>query len=282
MAPGLFDDSWLNKLALFGLTHLQAKIYVSIYILGEVPVRAIVDFGQMHKVEVYRVLEELEDLGVVDRIIAHPVRYRARQPEEVVKNLLIPNVERLARLGEVKSEVLDWFHSLKCAEHDKKQSDDCFELLKGKFVLRRVTEMLARAATEVLFISCPLEDVLKSDVLKSFNRAVAKGIRIRVVLRVEKQDADVVRQMRRSRNVSIRHSDGVYSWIVIVDGREIVFGSAPSALPDEKFLYTRNRRFIHHYIQLFKILYQNSQPVEEKIQEIEGIPQMPIRRIRSK
>ncbi len=41
MAPGLFDDSWLNKLALFGLTHLQAKIYVSTHILGEVPVRTI-------------------------------------------------------------------------------------------------------------------------------------------------------------------------------------------------------------------------------------------------
>lgn len=269
----ILDETRLNQLKLFGLTYLQAKVYVSTYLLGETPVKKIMELCQMHKVEVYRVLKELEKLGAVDRVIAHPVRYRARRPEEVLKNLLLPHVKRLAELSEVKAEVLEWFRSLRLTEHDERRGDDGFELLQGRLVLKRIAEMIDRASDEILYISRAYEDAVKSEVSNTFNRAIERGVKARGILNVTKQYIDIVKRLKNSRQILRRHNDKVYLWIIIVDGREMIFGSAPRALPDEEFLYTRNRRFIRHYIRTFELLFEDSIPIEDRIQEIEEIPQ---------
>ncbi len=265
------DKNRLNELKLFGLTELQGKIYVCTYLLGEVPVKKILDVCQIHKTEVYRVLKELEKLGAVKQIIAHPVKYRAKRPEEVLQNLLLQHIERLSLLGELKMEVLGWLNTLKSGNQVIAQDENGFEMLQGKVVLKRISEMLSRASSEIWYKCGEYKDIIKSGLLPLFNRAIERGVRAQGILNVSKQDIDFIKSLKDSRQIERRHNSDVYSWIVIVDEREMIFSSAPQALPDEPFLYTRNRRYIRHQIRSFEILFKDSIPIEDRIQELKEI-----------
>ena len=103
-----FDEIRLSQMVQFGFTELQARVYVANYVLGEASAKQIREICKMHKAEVYRVLKELQDMGVTDQIIAHPVRYRARRPAEVLKSLLLPSIRRMSALSDTKGELLEW------------------------------------------------------------------------------------------------------------------------------------------------------------------------------
>jgi sugar-specific transcriptional regulator TrmB len=225
----------------------------------------------MHKVEVYRVLKELEKMGAVERVITHPIRYRAKRPEEVFRNLLIPKAEQLANLDYLKAEILGWFDSLVLPEPEVGHGDDFFVLLRGKPVLKMAVEMIDRASGEILSMSQALFERTKPSVQDSFERAVERGAGCRAIINLSERDADKVKKEYSKSQVLLRHSDKVYSRMLIVDRREMLFGTAPTILPDEEYLYTKNQRFIKHAAKMFEKFFEDSIPLEDRIQELEAL-----------
>lgn len=260
-----FDEVRLSQMVQFGFTELQARVYVANYVLGEASAKQIREVCKMHKAEVYRVLKELQDMGVIDQIIAHPVRYRARCPAEVLKSLLLPSIRRMSALSDTKGELLEWFGTLRPIDNVWKQDGDGFEVLHDRLAVERVKDMFRRASGYVYY-SGRYEDKAKLEEIDTFNKAVDRGVSVKSVLGgVTAQDVDILKPMKWSSRVSRRHSDKVYSWTVIVDGKEALFGSAPTVLPGEEFLYTRNQRYIAHLTRTFEILYENASPIGESI-----------------
>ncbi|MBI2936641.1 MAG: hypothetical protein HYY22_00385 [Thaumarchaeota archaeon] len=260
-----FDEIRLSQMVHFGFTELQARVYVANYVLGEASAKQIREICKMHKAEVYRVLKELQDMRITDQIIAHPVRYRARCPAEVLKSLLLPSIRKMSALSDTKGELLEWFGTLRPAENVWKQDGDGFEVLHDHLAVERVKDMFLRASSYIYY-SGRYEDKARLEVIDTFNKAVDRGVSVKSVLGgVTEQDADILKQMKWSNRVSRRRSDKVYSWTVIVDGKEALFGSAPTVLPGEEFLYTRNQRYIAHLTRIFEILWGNSSPLGESI-----------------
>ncbi len=259
-----FDEIRLSQMVQFGFTELQAKVYVANYTLGEASAKQIREICKMHKAEVYRVLRELQDMGIIDQIIAHPVKYRARCPGEVLKSLLLPSIRRMAALSDTKGELLEWFGTLKAADNIWRQSGDGFEVLHDRLAIERMREMLRRASIYI-YHSGRYEDKVELEVMDAFNRAVNRGVSVKGVLGINGHDTDILKQLNWSNLVSRRRSDRVYSWTVIVDGNEALFGSAPTVVPGEEFLYTRNLRYIAHLIRMFELLYESAAPLGESV-----------------
>ncbi|MCL4435709.1 MAG: hypothetical protein M1503_00625 [Thaumarchaeota archaeon] len=264
-----YNEQGIEKLVKFGLTYLQAKVYIAIYLLDEAHAKKIIQKTEVHRAEVYRVIRELEKIGAVVPIVSHPVRYRATPPEELLKILLVPQLERLAELGEEKVCILNWLGSQKkqgkgYGEHP----DDGFEVLRGKQVLKRVERMIDGASKEILYQIKDIEDVVNSSVKKPFDNAVQRGVSAKGILNVSNQDLNMIEQLINHSLVSRRHSARVYSWMVIVDRQEMITGSAQYALPDEEFLYTRNQRFIEHSVEGFELHFKDSLPIEDRIKEL--------------
>jgi sugar-specific transcriptional regulator TrmB len=263
-----FDEHRLEEMTRFGFTSLQAKVYVALHSLGEVSVKQIQEFCRVHKAEVYRVLTDLEEMEAVDRIVAHPARFRARHPGEVLKSLLLPTIRRMETLGESKADLLEWFESLRPSSHGPRGSG--FEIIRDRHALKRAVEMLDRSKESVFYVAKLYEDKIRGGVVDAFNRAVNRGVKARGLLCITDQDVGILKRLKWSPRVSRRHSDCAYSWTLIVDGREALFGSAPAVIPGEEFLYTRNRRYISHLIRTFEIHYEQAVPIDDRIKEIWG------------
>ena len=76
----------------FGLTENQAKVFIATTRLGTPTVSEVADASEVRREEVYRLLPELEKMGLIERLLGKPLRLRTPNPKSAITTLV--NLER--------------------------------------------------------------------------------------------------------------------------------------------------------------------------------------------
>ncbi|MDH5462470.1 MAG: helix-turn-helix domain-containing protein, partial [Candidatus Bathyarchaeota archaeon] len=77
-------DENAEMLSDFGLTHNQAKVYLTIAKLGVATVSQVSKVSKVRREDVYRILPNLEKTGLIERILDKPTRLRAIPVEDAL------------------------------------------------------------------------------------------------------------------------------------------------------------------------------------------------------
>ena len=72
----------LEELTKYGMTKNQALVYVTLVSIGKASVKRISQVSGIRREEVYRLLPELEKIGLIERILGKPNKFRAIPPEK--------------------------------------------------------------------------------------------------------------------------------------------------------------------------------------------------------
>lgn len=91
------DSSILSE---FGLSNLQAKVYLSLAKSRSLKASEISLLSRVARPDVYRVLMQLEEAGLVEAIISQPLEYRAVPIEKCVSALMQKRIIKTAELQE--------------------------------------------------------------------------------------------------------------------------------------------------------------------------------------
>ena len=94
----LIQEEYVRVLAELGLTHLQAKVYVSLVCLKSATARDIHRYSNVARQDVYRILSELEEKNLIERIIAKPTKFRPVPPNDATSILLQRRKEKNRQL----------------------------------------------------------------------------------------------------------------------------------------------------------------------------------------
>jgi sugar-specific transcriptional regulator TrmB len=78
----------VQALTALGLTNLQARVYLSLTKAGMATAKITAKDADIPRQEVYRVISELERLGLIQKIISNPTRYKSVRIEDAVDILL--------------------------------------------------------------------------------------------------------------------------------------------------------------------------------------------------
>jgi sugar-specific transcriptional regulator TrmB len=81
-----------------GLTARQARVYLALLRLGDATAKALTFFVSIERQEVYRLLGELERLGLVKRCLSVPTRFSAVSPAVGVELLIERKLDDLNRI----------------------------------------------------------------------------------------------------------------------------------------------------------------------------------------
>lgn len=94
------DSEDIKVLSDLGLTNNQIKIYLALLKL-EAPAKAIRIFqiSDIARQDVYRVLLELQKIGLVEKIITKPIRYIALEPKKAVSLLMENKIQHINELN---------------------------------------------------------------------------------------------------------------------------------------------------------------------------------------
>lgn len=96
-----------SKLTSFGFTPNQAKTYLALIRLGESTAKKVWMHTEIPREEVYRKLNELEELGFVEKTLSVPRIFKASPLNVVLESLLHKKAEELSELQENAEELLE-------------------------------------------------------------------------------------------------------------------------------------------------------------------------------
>jgi sugar-specific transcriptional regulator TrmB len=92
-------EEYVQVLADLGLTHTEAKVYIVLLCLERATANRIHLESNVARQDVYRVLSDLEERDLIEKIIAKPTKFIPLPPSEAISILLKKRKDRNKQLG---------------------------------------------------------------------------------------------------------------------------------------------------------------------------------------
>jgi len=96
--PGGVGVNEIDVLTELGLSNRQARVYLTILKLHEAKAKTIADHSSVNRQEIYRIIEDLEQIGLVQRNVCVPTTFSATPITEVANVLLAQKTNQLTNL----------------------------------------------------------------------------------------------------------------------------------------------------------------------------------------
>jgi hypothetical protein len=113
----VFKDESIQTLIELGLSSYQAKVYLTLLRIGNQSAHAISETAGIARCDTYRILQQLEKAGLIEKIIKKPEEFCAISIDACISTLMQRRIDKTAELtrrvrllsNEVKSECKDYF-----------------------------------------------------------------------------------------------------------------------------------------------------------------------------
>ncbi len=236
-----------DKLRLFGLNRYEALAYAELARRGVLTSKEISDLAGIPYPRVYDVLTSLERKGWIVREPGKPMRYKAVEPEAVLRSV---ERETKKKLEEAREEII---RQLKPIEGTKKVG---VWIIRGKDrILEKVLEMLSTARSSlnllVPFIPAELNAEL-SRIGEVIERKAAQGVRVRVVAGEELGRVEVA-------GAEVRVCGEKTGWVVIKDGEEVFYASPYAEEAGGVGIWSDEPELVRMASVMFRYLWEGSE-----------------------
>lgn len=254
-------DQDISALVDFGLTVLQARVYIELLARGESPAGRLSLAIGIIRPEAYRLLRELSVKGLVQKNLGSPATYTAVPPREALTLLAEKHRAKLVELSRKKNALLQ---SLTRLSDETIVSKQGVSLIKGGGnLIIRTREMITRGRHDYVAIRSRfgLARMRDNGIADAMIAARKRKMTVRLISEIDSRNIEVANYV--SRYVEMRRSKGLLFYMDIVDGREMVFGPA-FPLSDEEAkrldtreldLWTTNLNFVRGMYAMFERLW---------------------------
>ena len=233
----LQDEEYVQTLMGLGLTLLQSKTYFALTKLGIADVKTISKVSNVARQDVYRVMPCLQEWGLVEKIIATPIRYKAIPLKVALSTLLQQKIEENAELQEKTNTLISDFEEKIGSRAAPQENEPQFIITSERTLFhKRIGETIDAAQTskDAIFTNEGCRAILfhHYDYLK---RALNRGVRIRII--TEKPEGNqsierVARDLTKNPLFTIKYiSTSAPVCMMIFDSKEVHLRMAEGAVP---------------------------------------------------
>ncbi len=162
------------------MTIQQAKVYVALSKLEQATVKTIAAAAQMNRAEVYRVMPELQRLGLIKKIISTPIAFRAAPLSEGFSILLEYNAEKHRKIQRQTQQFLRNFDS---HNENTNQENSEYYLTTGLRAVKRnylLDLQGTQTSKDCILDWRTMSDVVNRD-LEYIKEALERGTKIRYI-----------------------------------------------------------------------------------------------------
>jgi sugar-specific transcriptional regulator TrmB len=230
----LQEEEPIQAFTNLGLTYLQAKVYVTLLKFGSsgANVKKIALHAAMARQDIYRILPVLENYGLVEKIIAIPTRYRPVALEDGLSLLMEQRTREYQNMQNKAKMVLKNFVP---QEPQYFESTSQFRITSARpLFMKRLKEGLTQVENSVdLIYGDSLLRAIVFDTMDAFERAVARGVKIRVIMTKGEQALDRnLEILTKSPTFELRFAkEDVPVGLVIFDEKEVEFQATQNIVP---------------------------------------------------
>jgi len=264
----------VEELTKFGITKNQALVYLALVSTGKASVRKISQVSNVRREEVYRIIPKLEKLGLIEKILGRPAKFRAVPPESALSILINKQEEefnkKIKELAEKREKLTLILNNLAANNLPALESTSVSEFVLMydiRCVLQKAIEMLRKAEKEILAIiteetifylvnSGLMEEIMK--ILK------AKKIKFKIIIHLGKFKESIYDLLKKescnlNRNIKVRLTEKIVLSLFILDDKEAIISvperSGRGVHPD---LWTDSPEYVKRLRLLFEDYWLNS------------------------
>jgi DNA-binding MarR family transcriptional regulator len=181
-------DETVQALVDLGLTVLQARVYIALASSGTLTGKAAAKEAKVASQDVYRILAELQEKSLVEKIINRPNKYRAISPEQATKSLIRQREEQTIELKRTVAKILKDMQNTDKSEEENGTNQFVLIPAKGP-ALNRLENGASTAKTHIDFAADFQSSMEGIEHLGfgGFTRILERGTKIRFLLNKPKK-----------------------------------------------------------------------------------------------
>lgn len=267
-----FLEKTAKELVLFGVTNTQARIYIGLNALGVASASEIASLSEVRREEVYRVMPELEKLGLVTRKLGTPRRFLAIEAKTVLETLTKIKCKamegEIANLRQKKGGLIVQLKTairLKMEEEEDSSTEVFFEHMS---VLAKLVQMIKKAKRRIMLVSSldQVGTVLVRKIEKTMemNKSqISTQIIIDDSWLNETRTLKLMRSKMADKQIELRHVEKLPFNLLIVDEEKAIWGEFQPRNAGSKVFLTNDQTQISFVKMAFNNLWTQSQKVDE-------------------
>ena len=224
----IVQKNFLNKLKDFGLNIYESKLWTALLSRGVSTAGELSDIANIPRSRSYDVLESLERKGFIILKLGKPIKYLAVSPEEVLvrvkKKIQNEANKQLKLMDDISSsEVLEELQLLHKQGIEFIEPTELTGSIKGRSNIFDQMELTVKSAETSITIMTTTEGFIRdiSSLLPIFEKAVKKGISIKIATSITSECAETVKLFDNI--AEVKHIDHIEARFIIVDSKEILF-----------------------------------------------------------
>ena len=245
-----YDDN-LETLKELGLTFSQAKVYLAAAKLGRANANDIWKESGVGRQEVYRILSEILELGLIEKEISRPTQFKSVELSKGLKILLNTRRKEATILNAKVRKIIKQNENNSCDTLKTQESQ--FVILPRKFLMEnrgRYSYRNAKKTIDYLASFERLEDAFTCNV-QVYNESVKRGVYMRVI--TDKPKSSRFEQLKKDAHTLFSKQtfnfkfamEPVNMAISIIDSKEAYFALNPEkSIYEELLLWTNNTSII--------------------------------------
>jgi sugar-specific transcriptional regulator TrmB len=210
-----------------GLSHCQAKIYLTLLKLGvDSKATSIFRYSGVARQDVYRVLRELQHLGFVQKIVSKPTRFRAVEPKKAMSILLEKKAHILAELNDKAQDFAKRAADMYMKISDSSEKDQLLLISEKSALINKCIEVIERTTMSIDFMTPGKEFVhWVNSVGNAFELASISGTHVRWIIgNPSTQELKNIQQVLLKKSfVQIKYtSNPLKAKLGVYDAKEII------------------------------------------------------------
>ncbi len=178
----MLEEENIEALTSLGLTLVQTKVFLALTKVKNATIHEIADLSGVQRQDVYRVVSELEEQSIVEKLLTQPARYYGVGMSEAVSVLLKHKKEEFGGIEQKSQSFLQRLEGNKPIDlHEKNEHQ--FYVVKGKTgLLRNIMENF-NASTKTVDIATTQERFLQAlnHLRPQYEKKLSQGVNCRVI-----------------------------------------------------------------------------------------------------
>jgi YesN/AraC family two-component response regulator len=266
-----FADEAANIFGFFGLNKTKARIYIAINVLGAATASEIASLSKIRREEVYRILPELEETGIVTSKLDAPRRFMATDPATSVEILVKLKTDTMKReIDSLQLKKADLISRLSTTSFGVYEENTIEALARQDNVDKRYNQMVKKARNSMM-LTASSDELEKILVVKSKEPYSEGQLEIRTILNkgdlADHPDSsdytDFVRRIRllstkANCEVELKRVDKTPFKVLVIDRKEAVWGESKSGKMNSRFLWTNDQMHVGILRRAFENLWQEA------------------------
>jgi sugar-specific transcriptional regulator TrmB len=278
----LGEEQISNTLKDFGLTEKEILIYIFLAKHGLLKGGDVSKYTKTNKAEVYRVLRNLQNKGLIESTLQSPTRYAAVSLEKIIDRQIKAKQDEAAKIEKAREELMNYWSALSHTEIEPFPQK--FVVIEGKKrVFSKISQMIRETNHQFSIISSfrNLMQAYEHGLFDSFlDRTKKSDVTARLLTELPQDNLGTAKKLFHELNITgvefqVRFPElglRLFPRIVIRDNEESALFISPNGFngveQDYACIWTNSKEIAQAFEIVFEDLWKNSIDLEQEIAQI--------------